>query len=64
MSTKHVVNQKLEHVEDISSREVFGRISVFFFTKIRSASSNVINKETVFASEIALNDLRDKKTYE
>jgi len=32
-STKHdkyVVNKKLEHVDDISFRELFGRIRVFF----------------------------------
>jgi hypothetical protein len=28
---KYGVNQKLEHVDDISFRELFGRISVFFF---------------------------------
>ena len=35
---KYVVNnKKLEHVDDISFRELFGRISVFFFSyKIRS----------------------------
>ena len=35
-STKHnkyVVNQNLEHVADISFRELFGRIRVGFFTK-------------------------------
>ena len=40
-STKHnkyVVNQKLEHVEDISFRELFARIRVEFH-KIRSVSS-------------------------
>jgi hypothetical protein len=40
-STKHnkyVVNQKLEHVEDISFREFFGRIRVVFY-KIRFVSS-------------------------
>jgi hypothetical protein len=32
--SKYVVNQKLEHVDDISFRELFGRIRVgFFFTK-------------------------------
>jgi hypothetical protein len=35
---KYVVNQKLEHVEDISFREHFGRIRVVFY-KIRSVSS-------------------------
>ena len=33
-STKHskyVINQKLEHVDDIRSRELFGRIRVIFF---------------------------------
>jgi hypothetical protein len=34
---KYVVNQKLEHVEDISFRELFGRIRVVFY-KIRSVS--------------------------
>jgi hypothetical protein len=33
-----VVNQKLEHVEDISFRELFGRIRVVFY-KIRFVSS-------------------------
>ena len=28
---KYVVNQKLEHVDDISFGELFGRIRVFFF---------------------------------
>ena len=28
---KYVVNQKLEHVDDISFRELFGRIRVLFF---------------------------------
>ena len=40
-STKHnkyVVNQKLEHVEDISFRKLFGRIRVVFY-KIRFVSS-------------------------
>jgi hypothetical protein len=38
MSTKHskyIVNQKLEHVDDISFRELFGRIRVVFY-KLRS----------------------------
>jgi hypothetical protein len=35
---KYVVNQKLEHVVDISFRELFGRIRVVF-NKIRSVSS-------------------------
>jgi hypothetical protein len=37
MSTKqnkYVVNQTLEHVDDISFRELFGRITVFFVCKI------------------------------
>jgi len=40
-STKHstyVVNQKLEHAEDISFRKLFGRIRVVFY-KIRTVSS-------------------------
>ena len=36
--SKYVVNQKLEHVEDISFRELFGRIRVVFY-KIRFVSS-------------------------
>jgi hypothetical protein len=39
---KFVVNQKLGHVDDISFRELFARIGVFFcclFYKIRSVSS-------------------------
>jgi hypothetical protein len=36
--SKYVVNQKLEHVEDIGFRELFGRIRVVFY-KIRSVSS-------------------------
>jgi len=31
--SKYVVNQKLEHVDDISFRERFGRIRDFFLTK-------------------------------
>ena len=30
---KYIVNQTLEHVDDISFRELFGRIRVFFFIK-------------------------------
>jgi hypothetical protein len=44
-STKHnkyVVNQKLEHVEDISFRELFGRIRVVFY-KIRFVSFEIKN---------------------
>ena len=40
-STKHnkyCVNQRLEHVDDICFREVFGRIRVVFY-QIRSAPS-------------------------
>jgi hypothetical protein len=33
---KYVVNQKLEHIDDISFRELFGRIRVFYFYKIMS----------------------------
>ena len=33
---KYVVNQNLEHVDDISFRELFGRIRVMFY-KIRSS---------------------------
>jgi hypothetical protein len=35
---KYVVNQKLEHVDDISFKELFGRIRVAFY-KIRSVPS-------------------------
>ena len=35
---KYVVNQKLEHVDGISLRELFGRIRVAFY-KIRSVPS-------------------------
>jgi hypothetical protein len=28
---RYVVNQKLEHVDDLSFRELFGRIKVVFF---------------------------------
>jgi bisphosphoglycerate-dependent phosphoglycerate mutase len=31
---KYVVNQKLEHVDDINFKELFGRISVFLQNKI------------------------------
>ena len=47
-STKHikyVVNQKLEHIEDISFRELFGRIRVVFY-KIRFVSSQHKNRES------------------
>jgi hypothetical protein len=37
-TTEYVVNQKLQHVDDISFRERFGRIRVFFY-KIRSVPS-------------------------
>jgi hypothetical protein len=30
---KYVVNQKREHVDDISFKEIFGRIRVDFFAK-------------------------------
>ena len=30
-NNKYVVNQKLEHVDDISFRELFGRIRVVFY---------------------------------
>jgi hypothetical protein len=37
---KYAVNQKLEHVDDISFRELFGSVfSFFFFYKIRSVPS-------------------------
>ena len=36
---KYGVNQKHEHVDDISFRELFGRIRVGFFFKIRSVPS-------------------------
>jgi hypothetical protein len=32
-NNKYVVNQKLEHVVDISFRELFGKIRADFFTK-------------------------------
>ena len=51
-STKHskyVVNQKLEHVEDISFRELFDGIRVVFY-KIRSVSSY----HKVFVSSLAI----------
>ena len=35
----YVVNQKLEHVDDIRFRKPFGRIRVVFFYKIRSVPS-------------------------
>jgi hypothetical protein len=38
VSYEYVVNQKLEHVDDISFRELFGRIRVHFY-KIRSVPS-------------------------
>jgi hypothetical protein len=41
-STKHnkyVVNKKLEHFNDISFRELFGRIRVVFFNNIRYVPS-------------------------
>jgi hypothetical protein len=46
---KYAFNQQLEHVDDISFRELFGRIRVFFY-KIRSVHSNScwilsVNKE-------------------
>jgi hypothetical protein len=33
LEIKDTVNQKLEHVDEISFRELFGRIRVVFFTK-------------------------------
>ena len=42
MSPKHniyVVNQNLEHVDDVSFRELFGRMGVSFFYKIRFVPS-------------------------
>ena len=36
--SKYVVNQKFEHVDDISFRELFGRIRVVF-CKVRSVAS-------------------------
>jgi hypothetical protein len=53
-STKHnkyVVNQKLEHVEDISFRELFGRIRVVFY-KIRFVSSGASQEKRKEASPI------------
>ena len=44
-STKHskyVVNQKVEHVDDISFRELFGRIRVVFF---------FLNKSCIFLAQ-------------
>jgi len=35
---KYVVNQTLEHVDDISFREIFGRIRVFSY-KVKSVPS-------------------------
>jgi hypothetical protein len=36
---KHVVNQTLEHVDDISFSELFGRMTVFFVCKITYVAS-------------------------
>jgi hypothetical protein len=45
------LNQKLEHVDDISFRELFGRIKVgFFFHKIRY----VPYQNKVFVSTLAI----------
>ena len=46
--SKYVVNQKLEHVEDISFRELFGRIRVVFY-KIRSVCF------TLYEASVVLN---------
>jgi hypothetical protein len=60
-STKHnkyVVNQNLEHVADISFRELFGRIRVGFFYKIRFVPSS----DKVFVSASAIRFMQDSRT--
>ena len=57
MSTKHnkyVVNQKLDHVDDISFRELFGRIRVVFFYKIRSPFLDDLFSESMESSKMEI----------
>jgi hypothetical protein len=57
MSTKHnkyVVNQKLEHVDDISFRKLFGRIRVGFFYKIRSPFLDDLFSESMESSKMEI----------
>jgi hypothetical protein len=46
---KYVVNQKLEHIDDISFRELFGRIRVLYFYKIMSLPTTRITSQIMYS---------------